>query len=49
MRELTYKSILENDLMKLTKWRFAILQIQSELETLDAEYAEIKAKKGKAK
>ena len=43
MRELTYKSILENDLMKLNKWKFAILQIQSELETLDAEYASIKA------
>ena len=43
MRELTYKSILENDLMKLNKWKFAILQIQSELETLDAEYAAIKA------
>ena len=43
MRELTYKSILENDLMKLNKWRFAVVQIQSELETLDAEYAAIKA------
>lgn len=43
MRELTYKSILENDLMKLNRWKFAILQIQSELETLDAEYASIKA------
>ena len=43
MRELTYKSILENDLMKLNKWKFAIIQIQSELETLEAEYAAIKA------
>lgn len=43
MRELTYKSILENDLMKLNKWKFAIMQITSELETLDAEYAAIKA------
>lgn len=43
MREITYKSIIENDLMKLNKWRFAIVQIESELETLDAEYAAIKA------
>lgn len=43
MREITYKSIIENDLMKLNKWRFAIVQIESELETLDAECAAIKA------
>lgn len=43
MRELTYKSIIENDLMKLSKWKFAIIQLQSEIETLDAEYASVKA------
>lgn len=43
MREITYKSIMENDLMKLQKWRFAIIQLQSEIETLNAEYASIKA------
>lgn len=43
VREITYKSIIENDLMKLTKWRFAIIQLQSEIETLNAEYASIKA------
>lgn len=45
MRELTYKSIMENDLQKLNRWRFAIMQIQSELETLEAEFAAIKATK----
>ena len=43
MRELTYKAIIENDLMKLNSWKFSILQIQSELETINAEYAAIKA------
>lgn len=43
MKEITYKSIMENDLMKLNKWKFAVFQLQSELETLDAEYAAIKA------
>ena len=43
MREITYKSLMENDLMKLNKWRFTINQIESELETLNAEYAAIKA------
>lgn len=43
MSELTYKSIVENDLRKLNKWRFALVQIQSELETINAEYAAIKA------
>ena len=43
MRELTYKSIMENDLMKLNKWKFAVVQLTSELETIEAEYAAIKA------
>lgn len=43
MMELTYKIIMENDLQNLNAWKFAITQIQAELETLDAEYASIKA------
>ena len=43
MRELTYKNILESELGNLDEWKFSIYQIQSELDTLNAEYASIKA------
>lgn len=43
MRELTYKNILESELGNLDEWKFSIYQIQSELETLNAEYVSIKA------
>ena len=43
MREITYRDMLVNELQKLNKWKFSIAQMESELETLTAEYASIKA------
>lgn len=43
MREITHRDILKNDLAKLNKWKFAISQMNEELETITAEYASIKA------
>lgn len=43
MREITHYDLVMNDLKKLNSWKFAITQMSSELETLEAEYASIKA------
>lgn len=43
MREITHRDILKNDLAKLNRWKFAIMQMTEELETITAEYASIKA------
>lgn len=43
MRGFTYKEWLIEDLRNLEKNRFSITQMREELETLEAEYASIKA------
>lgn len=43
MREITHRDLLVNDLQKLNRWKFAVVQMESELETLTAEFASIKA------
>lgn len=43
MREITHRDMLKNDLAKLNRWKFSISQMTSELETMQAEYASIKA------
>lgn len=43
MREITYRDIMIRDLANLNRWKFAINQAVEELETLNAEFAAIKA------
>lgn len=43
MRDLTYKEIIIRDLSQLNHWKFAALQAEEELETLEAEFTAIKA------
>lgn len=43
MREITYRDLMKNDLQKMRDWRSAIEQQTEELETLEAEFATIKA------
>ena len=43
MREITYKDIMCRDLQNLNRWKFAIIQQESELETLELEFTAIKA------
>lgn len=43
MREITHRDLLVNDLQKLNRWKFSIVQMETELETLTAEFASIKA------
>lgn len=43
MREITQYDIVMSDLKRLNSWKFAIVQLTSELETLEVEYASIKA------
>lgn len=42
-KRYTYRDMLINDLSVVKDCRFSIIQIQSEIETLDSEYASIKA------
>ena len=43
MREITLRDLVVNDLQRLNRWKFSVVQMESELETLTAEYASIKA------
>lgn len=43
MREITFKQMMMNDLQHIRDWQFALSQMTEELETLQAEYATIKA------
>lgn len=43
MREITYKDMMIRDLSQLKRWKFAVMQESEELETLELEYATIKA------
>lgn len=43
MREITYRDMMIRDLANLNRWKFAISQAVEELETLNAEFAAIKA------
>lgn len=43
MRELTYKELISRDLQNLNRWKFAIMQQQEELQTIELEFAAVKA------
>lgn len=43
MREYTYKDSMIKDLQNLNRWKFAIMQEQEELDTLELEFTAIKA------
>ena len=43
MRELTYRDIIIRDFSALNRWKFALMQQQEELETIDLEFSAIKA------
>lgn len=43
MREITYKELISRDLQNINRWKFSIMQQTEELETIELEFAAIKA------
>lgn len=43
MKDITFRELMIRDLQNLNRWKFAVMQQMEELQTLELEYAAIKA------